>query len=408
MSSGLSRDLINLAAGDAPSTRDRNQSTYFEARLAENLDKCPFYMRGEVAGQYISAAPRAMLYALTEPMRDKINSALQTEPVQYDQVEAQARMRALALGSGEFAQLDCIELDLAYFEHLGPHGGQPAADRTAEFINGLPALEAMSLQTDTQIKMMRALQVARQPTEAIAKARSTLHSSIHAGDTYYQNQAAYRSNLADKLAHDTRVQKALMEWPDMDEKTRLNLLQHVVDTQARLGQFEPVPVVAKRWPVKTTEDGETLTRRGTYNPSARNISVNAAAEAFWEDPVKVIGTTVHENTHNRQHQLGEDYERGLLNKDDPNHVAGALFADGLVYGYIHSSVDHTLYRNQLVEQQARSIQDTVVGRLNGLGIKANHEADAEIEAFLAEWSRDDGDDVIPDFEILPPDRPNGP
>ncbi|MBV6631489.1 MAG: hypothetical protein KI792_00500 [Alphaproteobacteria bacterium] len=407
MSSGLSRDLVSLANGDAPSASSPAQPTHFETHLSSSIDQAIDYMRGDIAAQYLNAAPKALLYGLSQPMRDKLNEALKTEPVLDHQQEAQSRMRELALGTGEFAQLDRIELDLAYFEHLGPLGGQLAANKTAEFINGLPEFEPMSLQTDTQIKMIRALQVAREPTEAIAKARGVLHSSIDAGEPYYKQETQYRQELADSLAHDPMVQQALMDWPGMDENARLNVLQHVVNKQAKLGGFQPVEVKTKDWPTVIGPEGQKRTRRGTYSPRSRDISVNRAAEDFWEDPVQVIGTTVHENTHSRQHQLGEDYEKGFLEKDDPKYVAGAIFADGLVHGYVSSSVDHTLYRDQLVEQQARRVQATVVNRLEDLGIKANHKADAEIAAFLAEYGSDDADLEI-EIVAMPADRPNGP
>ena len=94
------------------------------------------------------------------------------------------------------------------------------------------------------------------------------------------------------------------------------------------------------------------------------MTINRSYATFWDDPAKVIGTTVHEVTHHDQFMLGRGYANREITRDDPRYLAAAIFNDGVTHGYVNARTDTGHYQNQMVERLARSVQKRVEDRMN--------------------------------------------
>jgi hypothetical protein len=396
-SNGLGREVLDLARDDGQQPSGRGYMARVEAEFFTKFARLPEWAQPEAAAQLYLYMPVVQVADLSDAVNHRLTGMFREDPQSEFCKKAMARMRDMHLRRNDFTYVDSAEQDRRYFEQIEDMGGKQVADTTAAFINGMEEFGPMHLLTDTQIKMMRALQVSRERTPETDTARTSLHSFIDAGEAYYEAERKTSEGIADTLAGDRKVQKALSNWQNMDDDARLGVLKHVAALHCEQAGFGPVEIELADWPAS----GGRM-RKGSFNQHAQKIRINRAVANFWDDPVKVIGTTVHENHHNRQMQLGKAFEDRQLQPGDRDYVAAAVLNDGFQHGYIQSSLNHEQYRDQLVEKTARHIQSRVERRLDDLGLKRDLSADAELRALLDEWDRKDG--KTPEVTVVQPQR----
>lgn len=323
--------------------------------------------RPYVAALKFDQLPDIVVHSLSDKTRDRLIEILGDAHDNQYAAASLKRLQRSMLGRGEFADILTPDLDRDFFARVNGTEAQERAETAARFVNELPEWHAMGLMPDTQLRMLTAFQQARRITPDIRRARLTIHDNIDQGDIY-EIRSTFREQLADRLVEDPVVRAGIARWPDLADKERLTVLQHVVDVQNQLAGNPTVTVEIEESPLRETSTGKRRSR-GHYQPDGP-VRINRSDKAFWNNPAKVIGTAVHEVTHHDQLLLGRAYARGEIARDDPRYLAAAIFNDGVTHGYVNARTDTGHYQNQLVERLARATQQVVEERINTFGIDA--------------------------------------
>ncbi|GAB5390034.1 MAG: hypothetical protein Alpg2KO_30020 [Alphaproteobacteria bacterium] len=128
--------------------------------------------------------------------------------------------------------------------------------------------------------------------------------------------------VADRLWSKMTPREFNRHWKGLEDKDRIELLQKVVDLQARLYGVETVPLNIK--PLPDTQGIVYI--RGQYRPDQRDILINSDPERdVWKDGPGVLALALHEGAHAVQHRLVDRLEAGDIVQGHPWYDQARLF-----------------------------------------------------------------------------------
>ncbi|MEN1679687.1 MAG: hypothetical protein AAGJ46_08840 [Planctomycetota bacterium] len=195
--------------------------------------------------------------------------------------------------------------------------------------------------------------------------QAALYRSMELDADFKKADAKTREKYQKELQADKELQKGMTDWnakdakgnPLVDVEQKKKLLKKVLVAQSKAYGID-VPEID--WYDK--DDGNF----GTFSSDSNRIRLNTK---YMNDPEEMINTVIHENTHNYQFELVEQYLAGKIKKSDPRYEQARTFVvnshwDSYAKGSSPGNPrDDQAYAKQPIEMQAWDAGDNEAKKL---------------------------------------------
>lgn len=193
-------------------------------------------------------------------------------------------------------------------------------DVAREVVNELSEQELQSLTPSTRIRLLKELRSGYMSKEDKAAQRK-IYRNTPLTPQFKEFDKQKRQMLVNDLKNDKIVQDAKQNWNNLTMEERKNVMQHIVNKQAKIYGFEQTPQVE----LYNKPPENNLISNGYYTNGKIYLNEDPHSKFGGNSFANAVNVLTHENAHHYQNELGQNVENSKIDENDPTYDQAKLF-----------------------------------------------------------------------------------
>lgn len=225
------------------------------------------------------------------------------------------------------------------------------AEKLVEEIDNLSVENLKGKTPKQKVEMLQKLMqadVKGDPPSDIRKAQHKIYQAMDMDPDFVDREKTFYEDVAKDLASNNDVKNARTGWGGKSQDDKLKVIRKIVEVQSKKLGFEPPEVV----PIDKAPSGGLITN-GYFSSNDGKIYINFNGASSVHNFAKAVDLAIHENAHNWQNRLVEDFNAGKIDESHPNYTQAMMFAiNKQPGGYVKGEESFQVYKKQPMEDHS--------------------------------------------------------